>query len=118
MSHQHGCRFEEIDAPLIGTFLDASLEKRQSCLSAVVICHLPQIHFFLFGMPLSSLRDHSARSSGCSNSQPAFHPDPRSFLTRAEVDALLAVPDIRTWSGRRDHAFLFVAVQRVCAYPR
>jgi site-specific recombinase XerD len=33
------------------------------------------------------------------------------FLTRAEVDALLAAPDQHTWSGRRDHAFLLVAVQ-------
>ncbi|MGA8104893.1 MAG: tyrosine-type recombinase/integrase [Candidatus Acidiferrales bacterium] len=33
------------------------------------------------------------------------------FLTRPEVDALLAAPDQCTWSGRRDHAFLLVAVQ-------
>jgi site-specific recombinase XerD len=33
------------------------------------------------------------------------------FLTRAEVEALLAAPDPRTWFGRRDHAFLLVAVQ-------
>ena len=33
------------------------------------------------------------------------------FITRPEVDALLAAPDQRTWSGRRDHAFLLVAVQ-------
>ena len=33
------------------------------------------------------------------------------FLTRPEVDALLAAPDQLTWSGRRDHAFLLVAVQ-------
>lgn len=33
------------------------------------------------------------------------------FLTRPEVDALLAAPDQFTWSGRRDHAFLLVAVQ-------
>jgi len=33
------------------------------------------------------------------------------FLTRLEVDALLAAPDQRTWSGRRDHAFLLTAVQ-------
>ena len=33
------------------------------------------------------------------------------FLERTEVDALLAAPDSRTWSGRRDHAFLLVAVQ-------
>jgi site-specific recombinase XerD len=33
------------------------------------------------------------------------------FLTRLEVDALLAAPDQRTWAGRRDHAFLLTAVQ-------
>ena len=33
------------------------------------------------------------------------------FLTRPEVEALLAAPDLRTWFGRRDHAFLLVAVQ-------
>jgi integrase len=33
------------------------------------------------------------------------------FFTRAEVDALLAAPDQRTWSGRRDHAFVLLAVQ-------
>jgi site-specific recombinase XerD len=33
------------------------------------------------------------------------------FLTRAEVDALLAAPDQTKWGGRRDHAFLLVAVQ-------
>jgi len=34
-----------------------------------------------------------------------------NFLTRPEVDALLAAPDQRIWSGRRDHAFMLVAVQ-------
>jgi len=33
------------------------------------------------------------------------------FLSRAEVDALLAAPDPDTWSGRRDQALLMVAVQ-------
>ena len=33
------------------------------------------------------------------------------FLTRPEVDALLAAPDQRTWIGRRDHAFILTAVQ-------
>jgi site-specific recombinase XerD len=34
-----------------------------------------------------------------------------SFLNRQEVDALLAVPDQRRWSGRRDHALFLLAVQ-------
>jgi integrase len=33
------------------------------------------------------------------------------FLSRQEVDALLAAPDQRTWSGRRDHALILLAVQ-------
>jgi len=33
------------------------------------------------------------------------------FLSRVEVDALLAAPDQRTWSGRRDHALMLLAVQ-------
>lgn len=34
-----------------------------------------------------------------------------SFLTRTEVDALLASPDRTTWTGRRDSALLLLAVQ-------
>ena len=33
------------------------------------------------------------------------------FMNRPEIDALLAAPDLSTWTGRRDHAFLLVAVQ-------
>ncbi|MCI0538401.1 MAG: site-specific integrase [Verrucomicrobiales bacterium] len=33
------------------------------------------------------------------------------FLVRAEIEALLSVPDRQTWIGQRDHAFLLVAVQ-------
>ncbi|CAN5600552.1 site-specific integrase [soil metagenome] len=33
------------------------------------------------------------------------------FLTPEEVDALLAAPDRQTWTGRRDHALLIMAVQ-------
>jgi len=33
------------------------------------------------------------------------------FLTRSEVEALLAIPDGRTWIGRRNHALLLVAFQ-------
>ncbi len=34
-----------------------------------------------------------------------------SFLSPAEVDALLATPDRSSWIGRRDHALLLVAMQ-------
>lgn len=34
-----------------------------------------------------------------------------SYLTDTEIDALLAAPDRTTWTGRRDHALLAVAIQ-------
>ncbi|HVA08627.1 MAG TPA: tyrosine-type recombinase/integrase [Acidimicrobiales bacterium] len=34
-----------------------------------------------------------------------------SFLTHAEIDALLAAPDRQTWTGRRDHALLTTMAQ-------
>jgi site-specific recombinase XerD len=33
------------------------------------------------------------------------------FLTRPEIDALLAAPDVTTWLGRRDHTLLLTAMQ-------
>jgi len=34
-----------------------------------------------------------------------------SFLTKDEINALLAAPDRGTWTGRRDHALLLTAIQ-------
>jgi Phage integrase, N-terminal SAM-like domain/Phage integrase family len=34
-----------------------------------------------------------------------------SYLTELEIDTLLAAPDRSTWTGRRDHALLLLAVQ-------
>lgn len=34
-----------------------------------------------------------------------------SFLTRVEIDAILAAPNRNTWLGRRDHALLLTAIQ-------
>ena len=33
------------------------------------------------------------------------------FLTRPEIDALLAAPDRHTWLGRRNHALLLTVIQ-------
>jgi site-specific recombinase XerD len=34
-----------------------------------------------------------------------------TWLTETEVDALLAAPERSTWTGRRDHALLVLAIQ-------
>src|SRR5581483_12302068 len=33
-----------------------------------------------------------------------------AYLTRAEIDALLAAPDVATWIGRRDRALVLLAI--------
>jgi integrase len=33
------------------------------------------------------------------------------FLSRSEIDALVAAPALNTWAGRRDRTLLLVAVQ-------
>jgi len=102
--------FEEIDAPLIVAFLD-ELEKLQGISVRSRNLRLTAIHSF-FRYAAFEAPAHSAQI------QPVLAiPSKRftrtlvHFLTRPEVDALLAAPDQFSWSGRRDHAFLLVAVQ-------
>jgi integrase len=51
------------------------------------------------------------RSNACWPSRPSDTRALVPFLSRQEVDALLAAPDQGTWSGRHDHAFILLAVQ-------
>ncbi|WP_259671227.1 tyrosine-type recombinase/integrase [Rhizobium sp. NZLR1b] len=39
------------------------------------------------------------------------------FLTRNEIKAILAAPDLRTWVGRRDYVLMLTAVPTRCAFP-
>jgi site-specific recombinase XerD len=101
---------DEIDAPFIGTFLH-ELEKTRGVVARSRNLRRTAIrsffHFAAFEAP-----DHSAMIQrvlaifGKRYTRKQVH-----FLTRAEATALLAVPDQETWSGRRDHALLLVALQ-------
>jgi len=102
--------FEEIDAPLIVAFLD-DLEKRQGISIRSRNLRLTAIHSFFryaaFEAPANSAQIQRVLAIPSKRFTRTLVP----FLTRPEVDALLVAPDQRTWSGRRDHAFLLVAVQ-------
>jgi site-specific recombinase XerD len=102
--------FEQIDAPLIVAFLDA-LEKRQGVSVRSRNLRLTAIHS-LFRYAAFEMPQHSAQIQRVlAIPSKRFTRTVVEFLTRAEVDALLSAADQRTWSGRRDHAFLLVAVQ-------
>jgi len=101
--------FEEIDTPLIVAFLNG-LEKHGLSVRSRNL-RLTALHSF-FRYAAYEAPDYSAqiqRVLAIPNKR--FTRKLVQFLTRAEVDALLAAPDQSTWFGRRDHAFILVAVQ-------
>jgi len=101
---------EQIDAPLIVAFLD-ELEKQRGLTVRSRNLRLTAIHSF-FRYAAFELPTHSAQIQRVlAIPSKRFARTLVSFLTRPEVDALLAAPDRSTWSGRRDHAFILTAVQ-------
>jgi integrase/recombinase XerD len=100
----------DIDAPLVSAFL-VDLEERRKITARSRNLRLTAIRSF-FRYIAYELPDHAEQiqrvlaipSKRCIHAQV-------SYLDRAEVDALLAAPDQTTWSGRRDHACLLLAVQ-------
>ena len=102
--------FQEIDPPLILAFLD-NLEKNQGVGTRSRNLRLTALRSF-FRFAAFEAPTHSAQIQRVlAIPSKRFTRTLVQFLTRAEVDALLAAPDQRTWFGRRDHAFILLAVQ-------
>src|SRR5215831_18183947 len=101
---------EEIDAPLIVAFLD-EMEKSRGISPRSRNLRLTAIRSFFnyaaLEAPAQSAQIQRVMAiPGKRRTRTLVH-----FLTRPEVDALLAATDQRSWSGRRDHTLLLVAVQ-------
>jgi site-specific recombinase XerD len=100
----------EIDAPLVGAFLD-HLEKQRGNSARTRNARLAAIHSFFRFVAL----EEPGHSGTCQRvlAIPTKRTDRRliTSLTRVEIDALLAAPDRTTWLGRRDHAILFLSIQ-------
>jgi integrase/recombinase XerD len=100
----------DLDASLIGAFLD-HLEQERHNTARTRNARLSAIRSFF---RYAALRhpEHAALiarvlaipAKRCERAEV-------SYLTRPELDALLAAPDRGTWTGRRDHALLDVAAQ-------
>lgn len=101
---------EQVDAPLVSCFLDdlqagRGIGARSRNLRLTAIRSF--FRFAAFELPAQSesiQRVLAIPSKRCVHKQ-------IDYLTRPEVDALLAAPDHTTWSGRRDHAWLLLAIQ-------
>ena len=103
-------KLADLDAPFVSGFLN-HLEKDRHNTARSRNARLPAIHSF-FRYAALQCPEHSALIQRvlAMPSKRYEHPDV-SFLTRQEVEALLAAPDQSTWTGRRDYALLLVAVQ-------
>ena len=102
--------FEQIDAPMIAAFLN-DLENSRGITARSRNLRLTAIRSF-FHYAAYEEPSHAAQIQrvlaipGKRHTRSLVH-----FLSRPEIDALLAAPDQRTWFGRRDHTLLLVAVQ-------
>ncbi|MGB8381087.1 MAG: tyrosine-type recombinase/integrase [Dermatophilaceae bacterium] len=102
--------FADLDAPLVGAFLDHLEHDRGNSL-ATRNNRLAAIHS-LFHYAALRCPEHAALIARVL-AIPAKRLDSRlvCFLTPPEVDTLLAAPDQNNVLGRRDHALLLTAVQ-------
>ena len=100
----------DVDAPLVAAFLD-HLEKNRRNGARTRNARLAAVRSF-FRFAASREPAHAALIQRVlAIPQKRFDRDLVTFLTRPEVDALLAVPDRSTWLGQRDHALLLVATR-------
>lgn len=102
--------WEDIDAPLISAFLD-DLQERRGIGARSRNLRLTAIRSF-FGYAAFELPERAEQIQRVL-AIPAkrYLHEQVHYLSRQEIDALLAAPDRNTWSGRRDHAWLLLAVQ-------
>jgi integrase/recombinase XerD len=100
----------DLDAPLIGAFLH-HLEKDRGNSARTRNVRLAAIHSFFQYLALEEPGHSAIIQRVLAMPSKRYDRRPIGFLTRSEMEALLAAPDRRTWSGRRDHALLLVAVQ-------
>lgn len=101
---------EDIDAPLVTTFLN-ELEQVRGVTARTRNLRLTAVHSFFhyaaFEAPANAAQIQRVLAIPAKRFTRPLVP----FLSRPEVDALLAAPDQGSWSGRRDHALILLAVQ-------
>jgi site-specific recombinase XerD len=111
-THKQPCQLDiaDLDAPLVGAFLD-HLERDRHNEVRTRNNRLAAIHS-LFGYAALRHPEHAASIQRVlAIPSKRFERELVTFLTEQEVDALLAACDPMTWTGRRDHALLVLAIQ-------
>jgi len=103
-------RLDDLDTLFIGTFLD-HLEKERGNSARSRNVRLAAIHSFFRYVALHDPVHSALAQRVLAMPTKRYHRKQIQFLTRPEIDALIAAPDQKTWAGRRDRKILLVAVQ-------
>jgi site-specific recombinase XerD len=99
----------DLDAPTVGAFLQ-HLRAERGNTAATRNARLAAIHSF-FRHALPRAPQHAALIQRVLAIPPARYDRAIvDYLTHAETAALIAAPDLSTWTGRRDHTLLLVAI--------
>ena len=101
---------EDLDVNFIGRFLEY-LEKQRSNVARTRNVRLAGIHSFFKYVALEEPCHSALAQRILAIPNKRFKRRLVEFLTRSEIDALLAAPDQSTWTGRRDKVLLLFAVQ-------
>lgn len=100
----------DLDAPLIAGFLDHLEYKRRNSVRTRN-ARLAAIHS-LYRYAALRHPEHAALIQRVLAIPPKrFDRAPVSFLSEPEIDALLESPDRSSWTGRRDHTLLLLAIE-------
>lgn len=101
---------EDLNAPFIVEFLHHLEEERKNS-SRTRNVRLAAIHSFFKYIALREPKHSALIQRVLAIPSKRYTRKAIEFLTRQEIDALLAAPDQNTWTGRRDQTLLLLAVQ-------
>ena len=101
---------EDLNAAFIGSFLNHIEKDRGNCARSRNV-RLAAIHSFFKYIALQDPSHSALIQRVLAIPTKRYERKPIDFLTKPEIEALLAAPDQSTWSGRRDSTLLHLAIQ-------
>jgi Phage integrase, N-terminal SAM-like domain len=107
---------DDLDAALVGAFLDHVEQHRRNTPRTRNV-RLAAVHAFCHYVAISEPAHLDRCRRILAIPVKRHERRPIAYLTRAEIVAVLAAPDVRTWIGRRDRALVLLAIQTGLACP-
>ena len=101
---------EDLNAAFIGSFLNHIEKDRGNCARSRNV-RLAAIHSFFKYTALQDPSHSALIQRVLAIPTKRYERKPIDFLTKPEIEALLAAPDQSTWGGRRDSTLLHLAIQ-------